>query len=133
MENQSDINREVVKRGYKAFNEADISTLAELFDDNCTWHSPGRNSYAGDFIGKEAVFSLFGHYGGDTGGHFNAELKHVLICDHNKAVGIHHVTAMRNKKMLDVWCCIYFELKDGKIISGREHFFDLYAWDEFWA
>ena len=26
-----------------------------------------------------------------------------------------------------------FEFKDGKIIDGREHFDDLYAWDAFWV
>ena len=113
MNNQSDKNTEVVKLAYKAFNEADISTLADLFDDNCSWHSPGKNPFSGVYTGKGSVFSLFGHYGGDTGGTFKADLKHVLKCDHNKVVGFHHVTAMRKKKMLDVWCCIYFELNDG--------------------
>jgi limonene-1,2-epoxide hydrolase len=26
-----------------------------------------------------------------------------------------------------------FEIKDGRCTDGREYFFDLYAWDEFWA
>lgn len=133
MENQADTNSDVVKRGYKAFNEADINTLADLFDDNCSWHTPGKSPLAGDHIGKEAVFTQFSHYGGDTGGKFKADLKHVLSCGHDKVVGVHHSTAERNGKKLDVWCCVYFELKDGKVMSGREHFYDLYAWDEFWS
>jgi len=32
-----------------------------------------------------------------------------------------------------VLCCIVFELSDGRLQDGREHFFDLYAWDEFWS
>ena len=28
---------------------------------------------------------------------------------------------------------ITVEVKDGKIVSGKEHFFDLYNWDAFWA
>jgi len=24
-------------------------------------------------------------------------------------------------------------VRDGRIVSGREHFFDLHAWDDFWA
>ena len=32
-------------------------------------------------------------------------------------VGIHHNTAER----------------DGKVVDGREHFYDLHAWDEFWS
>jgi len=42
-------------------------------------------------------------------------------------------TANRNGKHLDVANCIVFELKDGKVTDGREHFEDLYAWDEFWS
>jgi ketosteroid isomerase-like protein len=38
-----------------------------------------------------------------------------------------------NGKHLDVGNCIVFELTDGRITDGREHFHDLYAWDEFWS
>lgn len=24
-------------------------------------------------------------------------------------------------------------MKDGRVIDGREHFYDLYAWDQFWS
>jgi ketosteroid isomerase-like protein len=40
---------------------------------------------------------------------------------------------MRNGKKLDLDCCIVFDVKDGLVISGREFFFDLHAWDEFWS
>lgn len=30
-------------------------------------------------------------------------------------------------------CCLVFEFKDGRVTDGREHFFDLYAWDKFWS
>ncbi len=46
---------------------------------------------------------------------------------------LHHNSPERNGKQLDTDCCIVFELKDGRIISGREHFFDLNNWDEFWS
>jgi ketosteroid isomerase-like protein len=36
-------------------------------------------------------------------------------------------------RRLDVDCCIEFEVRDGRIVSGREYFFDLHAWDAFWA
>jgi ketosteroid isomerase-like protein len=44
-----------------------------------------------------------------------------------------HSTAEQDGKRLDVGNCIVFELKDGKVVDGREHFNDLYAWDEFWS
>ena len=48
-------------------------------------------------------------------------------------VGVQRSTAERDGKRLDVGNCIVFELKDGKVVDGREHFNDLYAWDEFWS
>jgi hypothetical protein len=47
--------------------------------------------------------------------------------------GIHHNSGERNGHRLDVGCCIVFEVKDGRIVSGREHFYDLYAWNQFWS
>jgi hypothetical protein len=26
-----------------------------------------------------------------------------------------------------------FELKNGRVTNGREYFYDLHAWEEFWA
>jgi ketosteroid isomerase-like protein len=123
----------VVRRAYEAFNTADIKTLMELFDEESSWHTPGLSAIAGDQVGRDAVFAQFGRYGGDTNGTFRAELLHVLTGQDGRAVGIHHNTGQRNGKNLDVVCCIEFEIVDGRVMSGREHFFDLYAWDEFWS
>jgi hypothetical protein len=43
-------NAEIVRRGYEAFNNADIDTLAELMDENASWHTPGRSPIAGDYL-----------------------------------------------------------------------------------
>lgn len=124
---------DVVRRGYKAFNEADIKTLNEVFDEKASWHTPGHTSIAGDRRGRDAVFAQFGRYGGETNGTFKASLEDVLATDDGRVVGIHRNTGERNGKRLDVSCCIIFDVKNGKIVSGREHFFDLYNWDQFWA
>jgi len=57
----------------------------------------------------------------------------MLRSDDGRVVGVHHNSAKRDDKHLDVGCCIVFELKDGRIIDGREYFDDLYAWDAFWS
>jgi uncharacterized protein len=95
--------------------------------------SHGRSSVAGDHEGREAAFALFGRYGGETGGTFKAELRYVLADDDGHAVGIHHNSAERDGKQLDVDCALVFEIKDGRVVDGREHFYDLNAWDEFWS
>lgn len=130
--NEAEQNAETVGRGYAAFNAGDLKTLAELFDERATWHTPGRSPIAGDHTGREAIFAQFGRYGGETGGTFKAALLHVLTSDDGRVVGIHRNTAERGGKHLDIGCCIVFEFKNGRVIDGREHFYDLYAWDEFW-
>jgi len=125
-------NAEVIRRGYVAFNSGDVETLAEIFDESASWHTPGRGSLAGDHEGREATFAYFGQLGEQTGGTFKAEMSSVMA-DDDRVVGIHHNSGERNGKRLDVECCLVFEMKDGRIVDGREHFDDLYAWDEFWS
>ena len=126
-------NADIIRRGYNAFNTGDMKTLTELFDENASWHTPGRGSITGDRMGRDAVFAQFGRYGAETGGTFKADLRHVLADDEGRVVGVHHNSGVRNGKRMDVDCCIVFELKDGKVISGREYLFNLYAWEEFWS
>ena len=126
-------NAAIVRRAYEAFNTADMETLTELFDESASWHTPGRSPLAGDREGREATFAQFGRYVGETGGTFKAKLQRVLTDEDGRVIGIHHNTAERNGKQLDVYCCIVFELKGGRVTDGREHFYDLHAWDEFWS
>ena len=48
-------------------------------------------------------------------------------------VAVHRDTGERNGKRLDVLSCIVYEIKNGKVMDGREYTYDLYAWDTFWA
>ena len=112
-------NVEIVRRGYEAFNSADMKTLNELFHENASWYTPGRGPLAGDHKGREATFAYFGRLAGDTGGTFKATLRHVFKGDDGRVIGVHHNSAKRNGKHLDVVCCLVFELKDGRVISPK--------------
>ncbi|TML47870.1 MAG: nuclear transport factor 2 family protein [Actinobacteria bacterium] len=85
------------------------------------------------YQGSGATLAYFGQLAQETGGTFRAELQHMAADGDNRVVGIQRSTADRGGKHLDVANCIVFELKDGKVTDGREHFEDLYAWDEFWS
>jgi ketosteroid isomerase-like protein len=126
-------NAEIVRRGYTAFNSADMETLAEIFDDAASWHTPGRSPVAGDAIGRDAVFARFAQYGIQSEGTFQAELHEILSSDRGAVVGIHRNTAKRNGNELDTLCCIVFQLRNGQIISGHEYIDDLHQWDAFWS
>ena len=129
----ADENVAVMRRAYEAFNTGDIETLNEIFDESAVWHLPGRSSFADDYQGREATLAYFGQLAEETGGTFRAELKHLTADDEGHVVGIQRSTGDRDGKHLDVGNCIVFQLKDGRITDGREHFHDLYAWDEFWS
>jgi uncharacterized protein len=121
-----------VRRGYEAFNTGDAETLLGMFDENASWHTPGRGSLAGDHVGRDATFAYFAELGGQTNGTFRATVEQLTAGD-GRVVGIHRNTAERHGKQLNVECCLVIEVKDGKIVDGSEHFDDLYAWDEFWS
>lgn len=126
-------NAAVVRKGYEGFNTGDVPLLKEVFDENATWQTPGRSPIAGDYRGFEATLGQFGRYVEGTGGSFKALLQDVAWSDDGTVISIHRNTGERNGKQLDVICCIVFEVENGKIMSGRETFLDLYAWDEFWS
>jgi uncharacterized protein len=128
----ADQNLAIMQRGYAAFNSGDMDTLIEVFDEGIVWHLPGRSRFAGDYQSRDATLAYFGQLAQETGGTFRAELQH-LLADEDRVIGIQRSTGQRDGKRLDVSDCIVFELKDGRVTDGREHFHDLYAWDEFWA
>lgn len=126
-------NAAIVSRAYEAFNTADVETLTELFDESASWHTPGRGSFSGDRKDREETLAFFGRLGQETEGSFRATLRHVAEDDDGRVVGIQTSTGDRAGKHLDVGNCIVFEVEGGRITDGREHFEDLYAWDEFWS
>jgi ketosteroid isomerase-like protein len=128
-----DENVAIMQRAYDAFNAADMDTLTDLFDESAVWHLPGESSMAKDYQGRDATLAYFGQLGQRTGGTFQAELEQLFAGPDGRVIGLQRSTAQQDDKRLDVEDCIVFELKDGKIVDGREHFEDLRAWDEFWS
>jgi ketosteroid isomerase-like protein len=126
-------NVATMRRAYDAFNTGDLDTLSQLMDEGMSWHLPGRSPMADDYESRDATLAYFGELAQKTDGTFRAELESLAADGENHVVGIHRSTADRNGKHLDVHDCIVFEVSDGRITDGREHFEDLYAWDEFWA
>jgi len=126
-------NTDLIRRGYQAFNEADVQALQAILADDVTWTTPGESTVAGTARGKAAVLTQFGRYGGETDGTFKAELLEVFEGDDGRVIGLHRNTGARNGNSLDTQCCIVFDVRNGQVLSGTETFFDLYNWDQFWS
>jgi ketosteroid isomerase-like protein len=129
----ADENVETMRRAYDAFNKGDLDTLTEIFDESAVWHLPGRSSMATDYQGSEAILAYFGKLGEETGGTFRAELDDLFSAGDDRVIGLQRSSGDRDGKHLEVSNCIVFQLQNGRITDGREHFHDLYAWDEFWS
>jgi ketosteroid isomerase-like protein len=57
---QAEQNVEVDRRGYEAFNTANMAALTELFAEDAAWRTPGRSPIEGGDQGRDAVFAQFG-------------------------------------------------------------------------
>ena len=120
-------NAAIIRRGYEAFNAGDMETLTELFDENASWHTPGKSPIAGDHEGRDAAFAQFGRYGGETGGTFKAELQHLLEDDDNRVVGVSSQHRGANRK--EAGRRLRPRLRARGRPAGRRsgYFFDVYA------
>src|SRR5438876_6519302 len=54
---QAEQNVEVVRRGYEAFNTANMAALTELFGEDDAWRTSGRSPIAGDHQGHHKAGS----------------------------------------------------------------------------
>ncbi len=125
-------NEELVRAGYAAFQRGDRGALTGLFAPDITWHVPGRNPLSGDKRGLEATLEYFGELMARTDGTFRLELKDVLANDTTVA-GIHHETARRGVRALDIDVVLVFRMADGRAAEAWVHYYDQGVADGFFA
>lgn len=123
-------NEDLVREGFAAFGRGDSEKLDEFFADDATWHAAGDNPLAGDFSGKQEVFSNFALVRelSDT---FKQDVHDVLAND-DHAVALVKVRATRNGRNLKDNQVIVFHIEDGKVASAWLHSYDYRHSDEFW-
>jgi ketosteroid isomerase-like protein len=99
-------NIEVARKGYAAFNEADIDTVMDLITDDVEWHGGRQGPLAGDYKGKAAVLELFMKFGQLTEGSYKAEIHDVLANEeHTVVLGVSTATRKgqtREDRFVDV-------------------------------
>ena len=125
-------NVALMRKGYKAFAEGDIATLNDLFADDIVWHVGGRSPLAGDYKGKQEVFTFFGKITELTGGTFKLDIHDVLANDDHVVVLVNS-SAKRNGKSLSDNGVHVFHVRDGKTVEFWGVESDQYAGDEFFS
>jgi ketosteroid isomerase-like protein len=120
-------------RAARAFNENDLATAKEFFNDEIVYRVPGRSPIAGEYRGIDEYSKLLQRLKELTGGESTIEPK-IVLADDKSLVVYGHVIAKRGGKRYDNDQAYLFRLgNDGKAIEGRVNPVDLYAFDEFWS
>jgi ketosteroid isomerase-like protein len=125
-------DEELVRRGYEAFNNADVETLRQLFAATTIFHEPGRSPISGDYEGLDQVLGFFGTLAERSGGTFRATLHDVLANDEH-VVGLHSSDAERDGRSVRSPTVLVFHVRDGRIAETWSHHYDQHEFDEFWV
>jgi len=115
--------------GYAAFSVGDFVALNDLFADDLLWHETGRSHLAGDYLGRDAVYELFGKLLEVTEGSLHIDV-HTIFADDEHGVALVTVMASRGGKTIRVNDAHVFHLREGKVVEFWNATTDAYALDE---
>jgi len=124
---------ELVRRGYEAFNTADVETLVSLMAHDVVHHVPGASTIAGEYKGIQAVLGYYAKLGELTGGTFRADLIDCHADGRGHVVAIHQVTASRNGVTRVSRGTVLFTFLGEKMTDLMEFHADLVGDDAFFA
>jgi ketosteroid isomerase-like protein len=126
-------NAEIVRQGYKAFDEGDMDTLRSLFAADAVHSATGNNPLLGDYNGVDEILAYYGKLFERTDGTFTAELKTVTVEGDDTAIATHRETAERAGKTLDQDDTLTFTISGGKITRVVENHSNPATYDAFWS
>lgn len=127
-------NEALVRRGYEAFNAADIDTLGPMFADDAVHVIPGDNQISGEHTGRGNVLGVYGRIGELTAGNFAAELEKLEDLGDGRVRATHREKGSKpDGRTVDIEEQIVFTIQDGKFARLDSSFADQAAADAFWA
>ncbi len=84
---------ETARKGYEAFNEADLAGAMDTMEDDILWHVGGDNPLTGEYQGKDQVMQFFARFGQLTEGTYEADVHDILASeDHTVVIGTYTAT-----------------------------------------
>ncbi|MEO6500770.1 MAG: nuclear transport factor 2 family protein [Jatrophihabitantaceae bacterium] len=123
----------LVRKGYAAFNSADVDTLRSIFAADVVQHVPGHGPLAGTYKSADAVLGYYGKLAELTDGTFRAHLLDVHGDGLGHVVAIHHISATRNGVSRTSRGSIVFSVVAGKATDLLETHADLPGDDAFFS
>ncbi len=126
-------NEDLVRRGYDAFNNGDMETMAQLMAADVVHRSPGDNQVSGEYKGQEEVFGYYGKLAELTNGTVKAELESVRAEGDGTVVARHRNLGQREGRNLDAMETLTCTVSNGQITALEESADDQAVWDDFWG
>lgn len=125
-------NTEVFRRGYAAFQSADLETVRSLLAPDVVWNIPGHNHFSGAHRGVDDVVSVFMSNFQETNGTFRVDIHDILGNDEH-AVALASVSGERAGKKLNDRYTHVVHIKDGKVTESWIFGENQDAVDDFWG
>jgi hypothetical protein len=123
----------LIKRGYAAFNNADVATLSEIIASDAQQHMVGNNIVSGDYKGLENILGFYGKLAELTNGTYGVEIESMFTDGAGKVVVVHTQRGERNGKQLTPRQALIFTVAGGKVVDLHDTTEDLAAEDAFWG
>jgi ketosteroid isomerase-like protein len=123
----------LVKRGYEAFNAADVDTLTELIADDAVQTMVGDNLVSGEFKGRDSILGMYGKIAELTNGTYSVAVEQTFTDGNGTVVVVHRQTAERNDKRLENRQALVFRIVGGKVVSLTDTSDDVAIDDDFYS
>lgn len=123
-------NLVAARAGYEAFANGDMVALGELLADDIVWHVGGDNELTGDYLGKQAVFRLFGRLVEEAG--FRTEV-HDILANDSHGVALVTTYATRDGETVSDRAAQVFHMSDGKLTEFWMFPENARVIDQIWA
>jgi ketosteroid isomerase-like protein len=125
-------NAQLIARAYRAFQAGDIPAVVRAFDEDITWHVPGRSPLSGDYRGHAGVLDFFTRCQRRSNGTLRVAVDQLLAAD-NHVIALTTVSAQRNGRHWSSPEIHLWHVSGGKAIAFREFQGDQQTEDEFWS
>jgi len=109
-------NEDLLRTGYAAFMEQDISTVFGIIDPAIVWRSGDHNALTGTFHGHDEVAAFFIKLLEVTGGTIKLTLQRIIADDSGAAVMV-DATGERDGQFYAWQQAHVWEMRDGKATS----------------
>ncbi len=120
------------RRMIAAFNQNDLSAVAQLVDPDVVYTIPGRSLVACVTRGVKAHLEALARARAMSGGTLRLSPESVM-CQGDVLLVWGRITAEREGRRLDSEHCVMYRFRGGRVVEGRTVPVDLYAFDEFWG